>query len=104
MTSSPRPAPWIPPFDRRPSILLVKLSALGDVIHALPVLAALAHELPDARIDWVVEDRAADLLRGRPELDRVVVFPRAGLSGRRRRPLRLLGPVRAFVGDLHWHC
>jgi heptosyltransferase-1 len=38
------------------SILLVKTSSLGDVIHALPALSDLRAALPDARIDWLVED------------------------------------------------
>ena len=39
-----------------PSILIVKLSAIGDVIHTLPSLAALRRLNPDAHITWVVED------------------------------------------------
>jgi ADP-heptose:LPS heptosyltransferase len=51
------------------------------VLHALPALAALREALPArVRIDWAVEDRAAPLLVGRPEIDRVVVFPRGDLS------------------------
>lgn len=47
-------------------ILIVKMSALGDVIHALPVLAYLKQAAPDAEIDWVVEEAFADLLMGHP--------------------------------------
>ncbi len=60
------------------NILIVKLSAVGDVIHTLPSLAALRRCYPDADISWVVEEAAADLLTGNPDLNRVIV------SGRKR--------------------
>ncbi len=42
-------------------ILIVRLSALGDIVHALPVLPALIESIPDARIDWVVDARYAGI-------------------------------------------
>ena len=53
-------------------ILIVKLSAIGDVVHAMPAAAALRRELPDARITWVVERGAAAVLRGSPAIDRLI--------------------------------
>ncbi|MGH9379887.1 MAG: glycosyltransferase family 9 protein [Thermoanaerobaculia bacterium] len=53
-------------------ILILKTSALGDVVHALPVLTELRRRLPDARIGWVVEEAFAPLLEGRPDLDAVI--------------------------------
>lgn len=94
------PRPWIPPEGRPPRILIVRLSALGDVIHALPVLAALRHELPDAVIDWVVEDRFEALVRPRPELNRVLVFPRRKLRNHRIRPQALAGTLEGFLSAL----
>jgi 3-deoxy-D-manno-octulosonic-acid transferase/heptosyltransferase-1 len=58
------------------NILIVKLSAIGDVIHTLPSLAALRRRYPEAHITWVVEEAAADLIVGHPYLDRVLVFHR----------------------------
>lgn len=58
------------------NILIVKLSAIGDVIHTLPSLAALRRLYPDAHITWAVEEAAADLVRHHPYLDRVLVFRR----------------------------
>jgi heptosyltransferase I len=58
------------------NILIVKLSAIGDVIHTLPSLAALRRRYPEAHITWVVEEAAADLIVGHPYLDRVLVFRR----------------------------
>lgn len=56
-----------------PSILIVRLGALGDLVHALPVAAALRTAWPDARIDWLVEARYRALLQFVPILDQVVV-------------------------------
>ena len=53
-------------------ILIVKLSALGDVAHALPVLDYLKKAAPGARIDWAVDRRFAALLEGNNDLFRVV--------------------------------
>ena len=61
-------------------ILVVKLSAIGDVIHSLPVLAALKAGLPEATVDWVVGEAAAPLLQGHPMLERVLVYPRRELG------------------------
>ncbi len=43
-------------------ILIVRLGAMGDIIHALPAVAKLRREVPDLAIDWVVEERWAELL------------------------------------------
>ena len=53
-------------------ILIVKLSALGDVAHALPVLDYLKKAAPGSRIDWAVDRRFAPLLEGNGALHRVV--------------------------------
>jgi heptosyltransferase-1 len=83
------------PTDRSPRILIVRLTALGDVIHGLPVACALRAALPDATIGWVVEGRNADLLAGHPALDHVIQVPRRWLKSPRavldlRRRLRAL--------------
>lgn len=96
------PEPWLPPGGRPARILIVRLSALGDVLHALPVLTALRARFPSARIDWAVEDRAVDLLRQRTDLDRILPFPRKALSQSLRgvpRPLDLMRTARGFVRE-----
>ena len=60
-------------------ILIVRLSAIGDTIHGLPVLCALRDHLPTAHLSWVVESRAAAVLEGHPALDRLIVAPCAWL-------------------------
>ena len=54
-------------------ILIIRLSAIGDIIHTLPCLNALRQRFPGAYIAWVVEDFASDLLRGHPQLDELFV-------------------------------
>ena len=54
------------------NIALVKLSSIGDVVHALPVAAALHAALPQARLAWIVERREAAVLRGNPALSEIV--------------------------------
>jgi 3-deoxy-D-manno-octulosonic-acid transferase/heptosyltransferase-1 len=58
------------------NILIVKLSAIGDVIHTLPALNAVRIHYPDANITWLVEEDAALLVQGHEALDRVIVSKR----------------------------
>lgn len=59
-----------------PRILLVRLSAIGDVVRVMPALHGLREAFPNAQIDWAVERLSADLLEGHPDLDSVLVFDR----------------------------
>lgn len=52
-------------------ILIIKTSALGDIIHALPVLDYLHQTVPEIEIDWVVEGAFADLLRDNPLISKL---------------------------------
>ncbi|MBI9091599.1 MAG: lipopolysaccharide heptosyltransferase I [Desulfobacterium sp.] len=58
------------------NILIVKMSAIGDVIHTLPALNAIRNHFPKAHITWLVEEAAADLVIGHTALDRVIVSKR----------------------------
>lgn len=64
-------------------MLAIRLSALGDIVFALPALAALKQARPDLRVDWLVEDRFAAALEHHPLIEEVLIFPRKGWrSGR----------------------
>lgn len=73
-------------------VLIVKLSALGDVVQSLPVAMAIREQVPQARLDWLVEAPSAGLLAGHPALDQVLVSPRrqpgAGSPGQLRKWLK----------------
>ena len=54
-------------------ILVVRLGAMGDIIHSLPGAASLKHSFPDARVSWVVEPKWVPLLERNGFVDRIVV-------------------------------
>jgi heptosyltransferase-1 len=62
-------------------ILVVRLGAMGDIIHALPAVASLKHSFPGARVTWVVEPRWAPLLEANPFVDRVTPLRRGTARG-----------------------
>jgi lipopolysaccharide heptosyltransferase I len=80
-------------------ILIVRTSALGDVFHCLPVLAALRRHHPNARIGWLVESSVAPLLRNHPQIDDLL---EVRLKSWRRRPLApdTLSEIKHFLGEL----
>jgi ADP-heptose:LPS heptosyltransferase len=70
----------------REIILLVRLSAIGDVLQCLHALADLRAARPDAAIHWLVEDRCSALVKGHPQLDGIVVYERRRFSRALLRP------------------
>jgi lipopolysaccharide heptosyltransferase I len=86
-------------------ILLIKLSAIGDVIHTIPVLNKLRQRYPNARIDWLVTSGIAELLRHNPAISNVIEFSRDEWSAPwRLTPFlagaRLIATLRAAEYDL----
>lgn len=57
-------------------LLVARLSALGDIVFAVPAVTELRARFPEAQIDWLVEDRFEGLVRSLPMIDQVHVFPR----------------------------
>lgn len=103
MSDSSRTAPNVeqPPASPRnaPAILIVKLGALGDIVHALPALAALRSMWPDARIDWLVDAKHLALVELVEGLDEIVPIS----VGKMRGPLglrRTIGHLRARHYDI----
>jgi len=56
-------------------LLIVKMSSIGDVVHALPAASALRRTYPELRISWLIEEELAALVKGHPGVDRVVAIP-----------------------------
>lgn len=56
------------------NILIVKMSSIGDVIHALPVSYAIKETYPDAHLTWVVEPPAYDIVAMAACVDEIIVF------------------------------
>lgn len=83
--------------------LLIRLSAVGDVVNTLPTLTLLRRARPQATIGFAVEDRAQDLLLGHPLVDHVHVFPRRHWRELRGSPAtwgRLAQEVSAHVREV----
>ncbi len=57
-------------------ILIIRLSALGDTIHTLPLAYAIKEKYPMVQLDWIVEDKAADFIINNPLIDRVFIIPK----------------------------
>jgi lipopolysaccharide heptosyltransferase I len=80
-------------------ILIVKLSSIGDVVHALPATSFLRRAMPVARISWVVERRAGAILRGCPAIDELIeIDTRAWRSGWSK--AATFGEIRRLTRDL----
>jgi heptosyltransferase-1 len=62
-------------------ILVVRLGAMGDVIHALPAVVSLKQTFPAAHLSWMIDPKWAPLLRDNPYVDQTVVFDRRRLAG-----------------------
>jgi heptosyltransferase-1 len=61
--------------------LIVRLTALGDILHTIPAVAALRAAHNNARIDWVVERKWAPVLEGSPAISEVIPFDRVSVFG-----------------------
>lgn len=80
----------------RRRILVVRLGAMGDIVHTLPAVASLKHSYPGSRVSWIVEPQWAPLLEDNPFVDRVVLLERGTLRGL----LRSWSALRAEEYDL----
>lgn len=63
------------------SVLVIKPSSLGDVVHTLPAVAAVKCHWPSAHLRWLINPEWAPLLEGNPHVDEVVIFPRDQFRG-----------------------
>jgi ADP-heptose:LPS heptosyltransferase len=63
------------------SILIIKPSSLGDIVHTIPVVALVRDAYPDTEITWVINSEFVSLLRGNPDVNHVYIFPRGEFRG-----------------------
>jgi lipopolysaccharide heptosyltransferase I len=84
-------------------ILVLRLSAVGDVIRTLPAVKALKEHAPSSSITWIVEEPSQAFVESQPEVDEVMLFPRKGWT-KGIKSLRgiwwTIGEMRGFVKDL----
>jgi len=83
------------------NILVIKMSALGDIIHALPSLYALRQLYPKAHISWLVEPQFADILPGKPFIDEKIIFYKNDLK--KKSLWQKLVYLKQLRKDLHAH-
>ena len=81
-------------------ILIIKPSAIGDVVHALPVLNLLRRKWPEAHVTWVVTPACAGLVENHPQVNETIRFERAMWSRSWRSPGALLNLLR-FARRIH---
>ena len=76
------------------TILVIRLGAMGDILHALPAVATLKLSFPHKKLVWLVARKWAALLEGNPYVDELIAFDRADISSmiKLRRTLRDLHP------------
>jgi len=72
-------------------IAIIKLSALGDIIHSAFVLQFIKHYIPDAKIDWIVEEGFASILEYNPHIDNIKTV---NLKSIKKSPLNIFKEIR----------
>ncbi|MFC1821285.1 lipopolysaccharide heptosyltransferase II [Thermodesulfobacteriota bacterium] len=85
------------------SILIIKLSAIGDVVHTLPLLEVLRNNLTNARIDWVVEEDSSQIIDGHSAIDHVIISKRKSWQKRFLKAgetIKVVREVAHFLGEL----
>jgi lipopolysaccharide heptosyltransferase I len=80
-------------------VLIIKPSAIGDVVHTLPVLNLFRRQWPDAHVAWLVTPACSGLLDGHPQLDEVIPFQRRRFGAGWRSPTAAMGLFR-FAREL----
>jgi lipopolysaccharide heptosyltransferase I len=81
-------------------ILVIRLSAIGDIVRTLPAVHALRDGFPKAHISWVVEEKGRDILLDQPEVDEIILFHRKRWGKGLRNPLTFLRTIR----EVYWCC
>ncbi len=76
-------------FPAPRQVLLIRPSALGDVVRTVPALVTLRHAFPDAHLDWLVNDGYVDAIRAHPALTGVIPFARQRYARMLTRPAAL---------------
>ncbi|KXK30851.1 MAG: putative heptosyltransferase [Candidatus Brocadia sinica] len=90
-------------FNNLKNILVVRLGAMGDIVHVMPAAKNLRMAFPSAHIAWLVEDKLEDLVEGLQGIDEVIVFPRRQWQKHLKSPrnyCNILSSMRLFLKKL----
>ena len=97
----PEPMPKLPlDLNRVQRLLIIRLSSIGDVTHALPLSAALKAAYPHLEITWIVEEMSAEIVTGNPALQEVIIVPRSRWKQGRWRSPQVWREYRTFMQEL----
>ena len=87
-----------PPVDLRDfkSVLVVKPSSLGDIVHTLPAARLIKRAHPHLKLRWIANSEWTPLIDGCPFVDEVIAFPRKEFRG-------VAGGLRSLAWAAHWN-
>jgi len=80
------------------NILIIKLSSIGDVVHALPFLEVLKNGCPDSKIDWLIEEEASQVISEHPAINRIIISKRKVWEKEILNPLKFMKVFSEAVG------
>ena len=84
-------------------IAIVKLSAMGDIVHAMVVLQLIKAHRPDVVIDWVVEQGLAGVLADNPDINRILTVNLKALKHNKRQVFAQIRQLRAYAAHHYDH-
>lgn len=90
----------LPDLNNAQRVLIIRGSAIGDVIHATPLSAVLKETFPHLEITWIVEEICGDVVLGNPYLHEVIVTPRSRWKQGRLTSPRIWGEYLAFLKSI----
>lgn len=82
-------------------VLILRLSALGDTIHTLPVAYAIKKTYPNCQIGWVVEDKAQLFLKDNPLIDKCFVIPKKDWQKRGFSPISIIKDLKKIINEIN---
>jgi heptosyltransferase-1 len=80
-------------------IAIVKLSALGDIVHAMVALQFIKAHSPEIQIDWIVEERFAGLLKNNPDIDNILAVNLKALKSDKIRIFKQVKKILKFSNN-----
>jgi len=80
-------------------VAIVKLSALGDIVHAMVALQFIKAHSPEIQIDWIVEERFAEVLKNNPDIDNILTVNLKALKTNKAGIFAQLKKIRGYASN-----
>jgi len=80
-------------------IAIIKLSALGDIVHAMVALQFIKAHSPEIQIDWIVEERFAEVLKYNPDIDNILTVNLKALKSSKAGIFAQLKRIRSYANN-----